>query len=454
VAAGKQAGARSGKAGRKPARKAPRKPAAPRARRLPPLPDPGGAAPLHELSRDHLSVFLYLALLPEETAALVKAWGLSQPGFRREALGEVQRCDLLADEVRAAPERGEAVLDLLRKAFGGLPMAGWHLDLHGASELLEVAGHEAALALSLWRVLADRSGEVRGAAAPTLDRQVERFYGPPEAGAGVASGAPPARHAADGGDGADARTRKLEGQLAAALRQAEESGRKAEEARLRGEEAREKLQVQLREARAREAQAAEEAARSREVAEAARQGLARAEERLAALKAEDAVSEAQRARAAARDLEARAASLESRLARAQEREAELARDLERARGAATPAPAQPSAPAAEEGDGEEAQASWLFPVYTREFYDSLEGWDRRVQRAAFKQAHLLAQDHRHPSLRALPLEGLPGYYRVRVATDVRLLYRRGERQNAVEILSLIDREDLDRYVRQAKTRQS
>ncbi len=98
------------------------------------------------------------------------------------------------------------------------------------------------------------------------------------------------------------------------------------------------------------------------------------------------------------------------------------------------------------------EATWLLPVYTREFYDSLEGWDRRVQRAAFKQAHLLALDHRHPSLRALPLEGLPGYYRVRVATDVRLIYRRAERQNTVEILSLIDREDLDRYIRQAKTR--
>jgi hypothetical protein len=70
-----------------------------------------------------------------------------------------------------------------------------------------------------------------------------------------------------------------------------------------------------------------------------------------------------------------------------------------------------------------------------------------------KQAFLLSQDHRHPSLRALPLGGLPGYYRVRVATDVRLIYRRDEaRQDAVEILSVIDREDLDRYVRQAKTR--
>jgi hypothetical protein len=35
---------------------------------------------------------------------------------------------------------------------------------------------------------------------------------------------------------------------------------------------------------------------------------------------------------------------------------------------------------------------------------------------------------------------------------VRLLYRRTERQNMIEILSLIDREDLDRYIKQAKTR--
>jgi mRNA-degrading endonuclease RelE of RelBE toxin-antitoxin system len=135
------------------------------------------------------------------------------------------------------------------------------------------------------------------------------------------------------------------------------------------------------------------------------------------------------------------------------REEDLAREVATARSSA-PAEPPPPRPAAEEAEaeGEEAQASWLLPVYTREFYDSLEGWDRRIQRAAFKQAHLLALDHRHPSLRALPLEGLPGYYRVRVATDVRLLYRRGEKQNTVEILSLIDREDLDRYVRQAKTR--
>ncbi|WP_374202551.1 type II toxin-antitoxin system RelE/ParE family toxin, partial [Anaeromyxobacter sp. SG66] len=150
-----------------------------------------------------------------------------------------------------------------------------------------------------------------------------------------------------------------------------------------------------------------------------------------------------------------AGALEAKLARQEERERELEAALREARARAeAERPASGAASAQPEGadEPEDAPASWLMPVYTREFYDSLQGWDRRIQRAAFKQANLLAQDHRHPSLRALPLEGLPGYYRVRVATDVRLLYRRGERQNAIEVLSLIDREDLDRYVRQAKTR--
>ena len=99
---------------------------------------------------------------------------------------------------------------------------------------------------------------------------------------------------------------------------------------------------------------------------------------------------------------------------------------------------------------EEEAATFLVPVLTREFYDSIERWDRRMQRAAFDKIHRLANDWRHGSLRALALEGVPGYYRIRVATDVRLIYRRDG--NRLEVLSLIDREDLDRYIRQARTR--
>ena len=162
--------------------------------------------------------------------------------------------------------------------------------------------------------------------------------------------------------------------------------------------------------------------------------------------------EAQRLRGAVRDLESRAGALETRLERARERETELEAELTRLRGAGRGRAGAAARSETDESSRRTLRPTWLMPVYTREFMPLCEGWDRRIQRAAFKQAALLAQDHRHPSLRALPLEGLPGYFRVRVATDVRLLYRRTERQNTVEILSLIDREDLDSYIKQAKTR--
>ena len=101
---------------------------------------------------------------------------------------------------------------------------------------------------------------------------------------------------------------------------------------------------------------------------------------------------------------------------------------------------------------EGAHADFAVPRFTDEFYASIEKWDRRIVKTAFDKVQLLARDRRHPSLRALPLEGAENYFRIRIATDVRLIYRRSENEREVEILSLIDREDLDRYVRQAKTR--
>ncbi|WP_243336890.1 type II toxin-antitoxin system RelE family toxin [Anaeromyxobacter soli] len=418
---------------------------APPRRKAPALPDPGGDAPLEELSRDALSVFLYVALLPEETRALVKELGLSVPGFRTEALSDVERSDVLADEVRARPATRARVLDALRKAFGAPPLARTPLDAPTADDLLTTGASDHGLTLALWRVLADPAADVRARAAPLLDELVKEYYGPlPEAeGRGAAKAAP-----REEGPDLAARVATLEKELAEA-RARVESGRK------KAEEQRDKLQEWLKDARARAAQAVDDAARAREAMEAAQRARERSDAELAAVRATDAAAEAQRARAAARELEARAGALEAKLARQEERERELEAALREARARAeAERPASGAASAQPEGadEPEDAPASWLMPVYTREFYDSLQGWDRRIQRAAFKQANLLAQDHRHPSLRALPLEGLPGYYRVRVATDVRLLYRRGERQNAIEVLSLIDREDLDRYVRQAKTR--
>ena len=407
-------------------------------------------APLEGLSRDQLSVFLFVALTPEETRAIVKERKLSIPGFRTGSLGDVERCDVIADEIRANPASARSVLDALTKAFERPPFPRTVLGIEDADDLLDVGGGDAALALSLWRVLSDRRAEIRATALPFLDELAVHYFGSGKEGA-----RPPAR---DGGDADDpaAQVVALVGELArmeARLQEAEKAGEaRAEEVRLRGEEQREKLQGALREARARESRAVEESARAQDAEAAARQEATRVRGEADALRASDAAQDAHRARAELRDLGGRLGALEARLTRAREREQELETELTRARAERAPRPTPEPGPAApEEAEGSDPE-TWLMPVYTREFYDSIEGWDRRILRAAFKQAHLLAQDHRHPSLRAIPLEGLPGYYRVRVATDVRLIYRRAERQNTVEILSLIDREDLDRYVRQAKTR--
>ena len=413
------------------------------------LPDLQGDAPLQELSRDALSVFLYVALLPEEARAIVKELRLSVPGFRTEALSDVETCDVLADEIRAAPAARVHVIEKLRAAFGGMPLPDVALDAPGADDLLAVGGSDHGLTFALWRVLADPDAAVRARANPSLERLVKDYYGP------APQGAKPREKKADA-----ERIRELEARLEQRERELEKERAEGEarlsSARKKAEEQREKLQSWLKDARAREAQAVEEAARARESADAAQRARERAEARLAEAQATDAAAEAQRARALVRELEGRLAAAEARLARQEERARALEAELgeARSRAVADRALAAAAVPPEAADEPEEAPAAWLMPVYTREFYESLEGWDRRIQRAAFKQANLLAQDHRHPSLRALPLEGLPGYYRVRVATDVRLLYRRGERQNTIEVLSLIDREDLDRYVRQAKTRLS
>ena len=426
--------------GKTPARKAPRDPAELQIEE----------APLAGLSRDQLSVFLFVALTPEETRAIVKERKLAIPGFRSGSLGDVERCDVIADAIRADPSAARSVLDALVKAFESPPLPRTVLGTEGAADLLELGGGDAALALALWRVLSDRSAEVRKAALPLLDELAAHYLG-----SGSAGGSPPA---SDGGavDDPAAQVEALVAELAKVetrLRDAEQAGEaRAEEARRKGEEQREKLQGALRESRARESRAVEESARAQDAASQARQEAARARAEADALRASDAALDAHRARAELRDLGGRLGALEARLERARERERDLEAELERARAERAPrAPPEPGLAPQEEPEGVDAD-TWLMPVYTREFYDSIEGWDRRILRAAFKQAHLLAQDHRHPSLRAIPLEGLPGYYRVRVATDVRLIYRRAERQNTVEVLSLIDREDLDRYVRQAKTR--
>lgn len=148
-----------------------------------------------------------------------------------------------------------------------------------------------------------------------------------------------------------------------------------------------------------------------------------------------------------------------RRVRSLEGEVDEARDAEQAATSRLRALEQAASirPSGAGGGGEDVPASggpgWYVPIFTDEFYESIRRWDRKIVHNAFEKVHRLAEDWRHPSLRAIPLEGLPGCFRIRVATDVRLIYRPLD-GNRIEIMALIDREDLQRYIRQAKTRVS
>ncbi len=142
--------------------------------------------------------------------------------------------------------------------------------------------------------------------------------------------------------------------------------------------------------------------------------------------------------------ERRLEGLEDKLGAANDENERLSGELREAQQR-RPVGGQADAPGEERAD----PSAWSLPVFTAEFYDSIKAWDRKILRIAFEKIVRLAEDWRHPSLRAIPLEGLAGHYRIRIASDVRLIYRLGD-AGRIEILSLIDREDLTRYIRIAK----
>jgi hypothetical protein len=139
------------------------------------------------------------------------------------------------------------------------------------------------------------------------------------------------------------------------------------------------------------------------------------------------------------------AALRSELEAARRREAELVGRLRALESAPAPRPAAtPEAPP-------EPAGAWLLPVFTGEFYESIRKWDARLVRGAFEKVLLLCQNPAHPGIDARPIQGADGLYRIFVAQDVRLFYRRPP-GGRLEILSLIDREDLERYIRSYKAR--
>jgi DNA polymerase III gamma/tau subunit len=407
------------------------------------LPPPDGDAPLFELGRDELSVFLYLAFTDEELTQLMRELKLTVPGYRLEKLSGVQKADTLADEIRARPDARGPAIALLRKIYEFPALDAVSLSAQVAEEIGLLAVEDDATVRMLWRLLADPQAEVRKTATPVLQALARTYYGTGAAPEGMgpvsasARPAPPPKAPAP---------RDESQELKAAKKEAREAMQAAEKAQAKADA----LAQQLKDARTELAEALRELNQLKKAAMKTDSELEKTKEQLEKAKGKVTRAELDRVRKELEKANEAVAALTAREERLVAEKRALEAELEALKKAPEPAP-QVVAANSEEPAVEELPSTWLKPIFTQEFYDSLEGWDARLQRAAFKQAFLLSENHRHPSLRAIPLEGLPGYYRVRVATDVRLIYRRSE-GTSVDILSLIDREDLDRYVRQAKTR--
>src|SRR5207248_1477708 len=392
------------------------------------IPISSAPLPLKQLDARALGEFLELCFGDRRLLELCGELRLYSPGYRLEAMPPNQVARMLADEARAAEDAAnlldKAIRDALRNpVLEGKPLADEHYR-----DLLELFTGDPLqhLARVAWRALIDEDEKLRAYALSAIDLGVEALDAPAKAAA-------------------PQRKPQLPADVLELRKQLEEARKTADRA---GKE-RDSLREQLSSARADIVEREKSVADLREELSQVRAELTRVSADLARL---TAAGEG-RALSEARRLADESRSLSERLRIAAEERDALRAQLAQAQRATAAAPAAASVAAAEEEalpSAEEA-STFLIPIFTREFYDSIQRWDRRMQRAAFDKVSLLARDWRHGSLRAIALEGLPGYYRIRIATDVRLIYRRGE-GNTVEILSLIDREDLDRYIRQARTR--
>jgi hypothetical protein len=407
-----------GKKNKKPAAEAPAQP--------PPeeIPLSSAPLPLERLDARALGEFLELCFPDKRLIELCEELRLYSPGYRLEAMPPNQVARLLADEARTAKDAAQLLEKAIREALRNPVFEGKQLTEAHYHDTLELFTGDPLqhVARIVWRALLEDDEKLREIALGAIDLGVEMLEAP------LKNKAP--RKPAPPSDVQEMR-KGLEEALKAAERAEKERGATKD---------------QLTAARADIAAREKSLGWARDELSQSRAELARVSAELARL---TAAGEG-RALSDARRLADEVRSLGEKLRLAlEERDALREKVAQTEKRAAAPAPA----PVAEEEvlpSAEEA-STFLIPFFTKEFYDSIQRWDRRMQRAAFDKVWLLARDWRHGSLRAIALEGLPGYYRIRVATDVRLIYRRGE-GNSLEILSLIDREDLDRYIRQARTR--
>ena len=385
--------------------------------------------PLVELSGEFLGAFFEICFPDKKLIELCRELRITTPGYRLEALPPDQVARVLADEYLAAEDVRAALEAAVRQAIETPVQEAETLSAEGIDELIDLIHSSARgdplqqMARVTWRALLDKSDKRMGLVQITVEDGIQLLDALERPLAAKKEKAAPgdkeAREAVKQADRAEKDRLAMKEQLAASRTEIAARDLKLAEQR-----------AELQTLRAEEIRLSAEVARLT----AAGDGKALADARRSADEARSLAEKLRAAEAALDEAETRADAAERR-----------------AQSAATQSE-RPAAPREEGLPGQEEAAEFLVPVLTREFYDSIDRWDRRMQRAAFEKIHLLAQNWRHGSLRALQLEGVPGYYRIRIATDVRLIYRREGAQ--LEVLSLIDREDLDRYIRQARTRTS
>ena len=393
---------------------------------------------LSPLTPDQRTTFLVVSLEAKALRKLVGRLGTAAPGTRLETMSVWDLAWSLIDYYEDDAEVARTVDRTLQRDLGEPPLLAAVRSDGGAEAVsnLVLSSRDPARDLA-WALLSAATPASGPLAADLVQTIVKEF------------------------DEADERAKAAEAETeppdeAPAETEAERLAREKEKEALQAQRARERalkrvdtmkdrlveLEGGVATAR-REARAAEEA---RARLETERDRLARERDALRAQLQAGTAGEVARLTAELETARRRLRNLEGELEEARESESALSARL---RAQADERPARTVADDASRTPA--ATATWSMPIFTDEFYESIRRWDRKVVRNAFEKIYRLAEDWRHPSLRAIPLEGLPGCYRIRVATDVRLIYRPLD-GNRVEVMSLIDREDLQRYIRQAKTR--
>ncbi len=400
---------------------------------------------LSPLDDEARTTFLVVALPEKRLRTLVGRLGTAPKGKRIDAMNTWDLAWSLVDYYTSDPEVGSEVDRTLQRELGAPRLAAFAAESDSAMALVDLLVRaKDPLRDGAWALLCSKAEgtaplvtEIVGAIIAEYDEAEERHK---EEDA--------ARQAATtDSDGSDPEARRLEDEADQARRESARAAKDRERALHRIEQMRARI-VELEGAlgQAREDVRRERATRDLANGESTqlrverddlKRRLGSATPAEVARLGRELDGERRRADGAERDLEESAAE-EARL-RNRVRELESQRPES---SVASPLRADPT-----EGEG----PGWSVPVFTDEFYESIRRWDRKIVRIAFEKVARLAEDWRHGSLRAIPLEGVPDLYRIRIASDVRLIYRPLD-GNRVEILALIDREDLQRYVRQSKTR--